>query len=106
MKAAELALAAWEVFVNERVNFLRKAKRSFGNTALLLSGGATLGLYHLGVMKALVEGDLLPKVVSGTSAGAVLSAFMAVRTDEEIRESFNSRDSKPSGASSAGRTTS
>lgn len=97
VKAAELALAAWEVFVNERVNFLRKAKRSFGNTALLLSGGATLGLYHLGVMKALVEGDLLPKVVSGTSAGAVLSAFMAVRTDEEIRESFNSRDSKPSG---------
>ena len=41
----------WDAFVALRLQFIRKARRSFGNTALLMSGGATLGLYHLGVIK-------------------------------------------------------
>lgn len=32
-------------------------------------GGATMGMYHIGVVKALFEEGLLPQVVSGTSAG-------------------------------------
>ena len=78
----------WERFVALRLAFFKSAKRSFGNTALLLSGGATLGLYHIGVLKAMGARNLFPRVISGTSAGAVLAAFMAVRTDEEIMATF------------------
>ena len=56
----------------------------FGNEALVLSGGATLGTYHLGVLKALTALRMLPKVISGTSAGAVVAAIACCRTDDEL----------------------
>ena len=37
--------------------------------ALMLSGGATLGLFHK-LCKALLEQDLLPKVLSGVQVRA------------------------------------
>jgi len=63
---------------------LRAAHVSFGNEALVLSGGATLGTYHLGVLKALTALRMLPKVISGTSAGAVVAAIACCRTDDEL----------------------
>jgi len=77
-----------DAFRKKRLAFFKAAQRSFGNTALLMSGGATLGIYHLGYLKALGARSRLPKVVSGTSAGAVLAAFMAVRTDDEVAATF------------------
>jgi len=82
-------MSDWDLFIDHRDIFFKQAKRAFGNTALLLSGGATLGIYHIGVLKALANTTGFPKVVCGTSAGAVLAAFMAVRTDEEIRTTVN-----------------
>eukprot|EP01031_Cornospumella_fuschlensis_P039519 gene39519-48115_t len=38
-----------------------------------LSGGAYLGYYHLGVVKALFEEGLLPRVISGASAGSIMT---------------------------------
>jgi len=46
---------------------------------LCLSGGATLGLYHLGVIKALFERDLLPRVISGSSVGSIIASLVATR---------------------------
>lgn len=63
--------------------FWQQARVGFGNTALLLSGGAMLGCYHYGVVRALLERRMLPRVICGTSAGAVIAAFLATRTDEE-----------------------
>ena len=60
--------AAWLEFVEARRRFVKGAKRSFGNTALLLSGGATLGHYHIGVLKALGSRGHFPTVICGTSA--------------------------------------
>ena len=45
----------------------RRAAHIFGRSALMLSGGATLGFFHLGVVKALFEQDILPSVLSGAS---------------------------------------
>eukprot|EP01064_Diplonema_japonicum_P036249 TRINITY_DN8089_c5_g1_i1.p1 TRINITY_DN8089_c5_g1~~TRINITY_DN8089_c5_g1_i1.p1 ORF type:complete len:626 (+),score=96.57 TRINITY_DN8089_c5_g1_i1:61-1878(+) len=73
----------------ERVAFLQKAKAEFGNTSLLMSGGAMLGLYHIGVVKALLKNQLLPKVISGTSAGAVIGCYVCTRTDEELTTDLN-----------------
>ncbi|KAF5025858.1 hypothetical protein F66182_2080 [Fusarium sp. NRRL 66182] len=60
------------------------ARQSYGRSALLLSGGATFGMSHIGVLKALFEAKLLPRIISGASAGSIVCAAMCTRTDEEI----------------------
>lgn len=57
-----------------------------GTPALLLSGGASLGLFHIGVVKALWERDLLPQIVSGASTGSMIAGGLCTRTDEELAE--------------------
>ncbi len=57
----------------------------YGRTALCLSGGATFGYYHFGVIKALLDQNRLPRVIAGTSAGSLIAAFVCVRTDEELK---------------------
>ena len=71
-------------------SFLDKSS-SYGRTGLCLSGGAALGQQHLGVVKSLREEGVLPEIISGTSAGAVIGAFICTRTDEELDQDFNPR---------------
>lgn len=40
--------------------------------------------YHFGVLKAFLEAGLLPRVITGTSAGGLVAAFCATRTDKEL----------------------
>lgn len=68
--------------------FFNRAARSFGRSALLLSGGASLGLFHLGVIEELMEQGLMPQVITGASAGAVVSGFLATHSDEELAEAL------------------
>jgi TAG lipase/steryl ester hydrolase/phospholipase A2/LPA acyltransferase len=66
----------------------RRAAHIFGRSALLLSGGATLGFLHIGVVKALFQHDLLPDVLSGASMGALIACGTGVRTDAELEALF------------------
>lgn len=68
----------------ERLDFFRRANKCFGQSALMLSGGAVLGNFHVGVVKALLEQKLLPSVISGSSAGSLLAAVLGTRTDDEL----------------------
>lgn len=70
----------------EKLDFFKDTLLSYGRPALLLSGGATLGMFHLGVVKALWERDLLPQVISGSSAGAIVAAMAGTHTDDELGE--------------------
>ena len=54
----------------------------------MLSGGATMGIYHLGVVKALFVNGLLPTVLSGSSMGAIVAAGVCTRSDDELWEFF------------------
>lgn len=74
----------------QTVELVRRADRVFGRSALVLSGGASLGFHHLGVVKALLEVDLLPSVISGASMGAMVAAGACGRTDDEIHGYFES----------------
>lgn len=58
---------------------------NFGRTALCLSGGAGFAYYHLGVVRALLDTDLLPDVITGTSGGALIAALVATRTNDELK---------------------
>lgn len=66
------------------------ARQAFGRSALLLSGGATFGMNHIGVLKALWEMHLLPRIISGASAGSIVCAVLCTRTDEEMPELLES----------------
>lgn len=66
------------------VEQLLNARQAFGRSALLLSGGGTFGMNHIGVMKSLWEARLLPRIISGASAGSIVSAVLCTKTDEEI----------------------
>ncbi|KAL1304107.1 hypothetical protein AAFC00_000539 [Neodothiora populina] len=63
---------------------LLRTRQAFGRSALLLSGGGTLGMNHIGVAKSLFEAQLLPRIVSGASAGSIVAAVLCTRTDDEI----------------------
>eukprot|EP00804_Cyclotella_cryptica_P021086 CCRYP_021109-RB/>CCRYP_021109-RB protein AED:0.28 eAED:0.28 QI:426/0.75/0.6/1/0.75/0.6/5/0/486 len=70
---------------DSRLAFFNETRHSYGRTALLCSGGAALGFYHVGVVKALMENGLMPRVLGGSSAGSIVTAIVATRTDEECR---------------------
>ena len=44
---------------------------------LALSGGAVLGIAHLGVIKVLEENDIQFDIIAGTSVGSLVGAFIA-----------------------------
>ena len=67
-----------------KLRFFRQAAHSFGRSALVLSGGATLGLFHLGVIKALWSEGLLPTVLSGSSAGSIVASIVATHDDRDL----------------------
>lgn len=59
-------------------------QQTFGRTALLLSGGSTFVMNHIGVVTTLWDTHLLPRVISGSSAGGVVGAVLCASTDAEI----------------------
>lgn len=69
-----------------KYEFFRGLRHMLGNTALLLSGGGALGTHHIGVLQALFEAGLLPRIISGSSSGAIMAAMTCTRTDSELKD--------------------
>lgn len=78
----------------EKLDFFRRATHCFGRSALMLSGGANFGMFHVGVAKTLQEQRLLPSVISGSSAGSVVAAIIGTHTDDELLQYFSLEDIK------------
>lgn len=76
----------------EKMRFFERTGMSFGRSALLLSGGATLGMFHFGVIKALLAQSLLPRVLSGSSAGSLIAAMVGTRTNAELASLFETEN--------------
>lgn len=71
--------------LEEKLGFLKETRHAFGRTALVLSGGGSFGAFHIGVVSALMEAKLLPRVISGSSAGAIVAAIVCTRSDAELQ---------------------
>eukprot|EP00586_Coscinodiscus_wailesii_P022114 CAMPEP_0172500758 /NCGR_PEP_ID=MMETSP1066-20121228/142682_1 /TAXON_ID=671091 /ORGANISM="Coscinodiscus wailesii, Strain CCMP2513" /LENGTH=312 /DNA_ID=CAMNT_0013275177 /DNA_START=142 /DNA_END=1077 /DNA_ORIENTATION=- len=82
-----------------RLAFFNETRHSYGRTALMVSGGAALGFYHVGVVKTLMENGLMPRVLSGASAGSIVCAMIATRTNEECYELFEVKPTRAAGHS-------
>jgi len=55
----------------------------------LLSGGATFGKYHFGLLNALYEQDLMPRIISGSSVGSIVCSVLASKPFDKIDEIFD-----------------
>jgi len=73
---------------HDKVDFFNRASFCFGRSALMLSGAGSLGHFHAGVVKTLLEHNLLPDVISGSSAGSVIAAILGTHTDAELKLMF------------------
>ncbi|KAF9888793.1 hypothetical protein FE257_008369 [Aspergillus nanangensis] len=74
---------------------LLETRQAYGRSALLLSGGATFGMCHIGVIKSLWEAKLLPRIISGASAGSIVSAMCCCHTEDEfpaVLQGFSTMD--------------
>ena len=74
--------------VEEKYDFYHRASLCFGRSALMFSGGGSLGHFHTGVVKALVQNSLVPHVISGASAGSLVSAIYGTQTPEQMASYF------------------
>lgn len=70
----------------QKVDFFYRSNVCYGRSALMLSGGGVLGFLHVGVVSELLRQGLLPRVISGSSAGSIVAAALAAYTDEEMAE--------------------
>ena len=73
---------------SQKLDLFNETRQSFGHTALLLEGGATFGLCHLGVVKALWQKRLLPRIICGSSVGALIAALVCIHNDDELPSIF------------------
>lgn len=69
----------------DKLDFFETTGQAFGQSCLMLSGGAALGLFHIGVCKALWEQGLLPSVISGSSAGSIIASVVGSHDDSEMQ---------------------
>ena len=72
-----------------KMDFMHDTKLAFGNTTLVLQGGAIFGLSHFGVVKALHLQGLLPRIITGTATGALIAALVCIHTDHELTTFLN-----------------
>ncbi|MDB5971455.1 MAG: hypothetical protein JWQ90_3905 [Hydrocarboniphaga sp.] len=70
----------------DKHKFFHDVALSYGRSALMLSGGATLGLFHVGVVRALYREGVLPEVMSGSSAGSIVAATVGSRRADDLEE--------------------
>ena len=75
-----------QITQEDKEDFFHRAHLCFGRSALMLSGAGSLGHFHHGVVRTLFEHDLLPKVISGSSAGSIFAAVLGTHTDSELAE--------------------
>ncbi|TGD75347.1 DUF3336 domain-containing protein [Mangrovimicrobium sediminis] len=78
-----------DISEEERLDFFRRAAHCFGRTALMMSGSGMLLYFHVGVVKALLEQDLLPNIFSGSSGGAFVGSILATHADNELHKMFS-----------------
>ncbi|WPK23475.1 hypothetical protein PUMCH_000716 [Australozyma saopauloensis] len=72
------------------LGMLIQTRKNIGRTALVLSGGSTFGVSHIGVLIALLENNLLPRVISGSSAGSIIASILCTHTNDETFELLKS----------------
>jgi TAG lipase / steryl ester hydrolase / phospholipase A2 / LPA acyltransferase len=77
-----------EMTMQQKLAFFKKERRSLGQSAWCLSGGGSICMYHIGIMKALIDADMFRhiRVFSGASGGSIIAAAIAMMTEDELQD--------------------
>ena len=78
-----------EISFEEKLDFFRRADHCFGQSAFMMSGSGSLLYFHIGVVKALWQQGLLPKVMSGSSGGSFVGALASTHSEHELENIFD-----------------
>ena len=70
--------------IETKLEFFAETRHAYGRTAIMLSGGANFGKFHFGLLKALKEQDLMPRIICGSSVGSVTAAVIASQPYEDM----------------------
>lgn len=85
--------------IPDKLVYFKDLKHIYGKTGLMFSGGASIGMFHLGVISVLLERNLLPRVFCGSSAGSLMCSLVGTNNDDELRKhalhNFASLDLSP-----------
>ena len=75
---------------SDLMGWIRKLKHNMGRSALILSGGGSMAMYHVGTVKALCEAGLYDQVavISGVSDGSITTAMCAFKIAEDLLRDF------------------
>lgn len=68
------------------LGMLIQTRKNIGRTALLLSGGSTFGVSHIGVLIALLETNWMPRIILGSSSGSIFASMLCCNTNDELTE--------------------
>jgi NTE family protein len=58
----------------------------------MMSGAGSLLFFHVGVLKALWQQDLLPNILSGSSGGAIVGSLASTHSDEDLEKIFDPKN--------------
>jgi predicted acylesterase/phospholipase RssA len=78
-----------KITIHQKVKFFSEIRHWYGRTALMFSGGASMGVYHLGCIKVLQELDLCPRIIWGSSAGSIFASLVCTRTYDDLSELYD-----------------
>lgn len=73
----------------QKLEFFAETRHAFGRSALLLSGGAGLGLYHFGILKILFEERVIPRIITGSSIGSIIASAVCTTKMEDLDKVLN-----------------
>ncbi len=74
-----------------QLDFFQRASDCYGRTALMLSGAGSLTPFHIGVVQAMLDEDVLPNVISGASGGALVAGILASHRRRHLHKFFDPR---------------
>jgi TAG lipase/steryl ester hydrolase/phospholipase A2/LPA acyltransferase len=78
-----------DITTQQKLDFFYRANICMGRSALMLSGGGVLGFYHLGVVRVLLDQGLLPRVISGSSAGSLVAGVVGTHTEKQLEHFYD-----------------
>ncbi len=73
-----------QMSLNSKLDLFGRARHCYGRSALMLSSGGALMYFHFGVARSLLARGLLPNLISGSSAGAIVAAVLGSHSDEAL----------------------
>lgn len=82
--ALDSIAAARGIAADDKRDFFRRAQHCYGRSALLMSGSGAFLYFHVGVVQALWEEGVLPRILAGSSGGSIVAAIVCSRPDSEV----------------------